>query len=58
MFQTRFKIPYQFLDTHPFVDSLVQSDYHLSLEVKHQNFFISEVRRLIKEMQYTLLLFI
>ncbi|KAG2246379.1 hypothetical protein Bca52824_086007 [Brassica carinata] len=33
MFQTRFKIPYQFLDTHPFVDSLVQSGYHLSLEV-------------------------
>ncbi|KAG2250450.1 hypothetical protein Bca4012_097871 [Brassica carinata] len=58
MFQTRFKIPYQFLDTHPFVDSLVQSDYHLSSEVKHQNFFISEMRRLIKETQYTLLLYI
>ncbi|CAF2077158.1 unnamed protein product [Brassica napus] len=39
-------------------DSLVQSDYHLSSEVKHQNFFISEMRRLIKETQYTLLLYI
>ncbi|KAL0684500.1 hypothetical protein Bca4012_051348 [Brassica carinata] len=58
MFQTRFKIPYQFLDTNPFVDSLVQSDYHLSSEVKHQNFSISEMRRLIKETQYTLLLYI
>ncbi|KAL0708415.1 hypothetical protein Bca4012_074841 [Brassica carinata] len=56
MFQTRFKIPYQFLDTHPFVDFLVQSDHHLSSDVKHQNFFISEMRRLIKETQYTLLL--
>ncbi|CAN6854872.1 unnamed protein product [Brassica oleracea] len=58
MFQTRFKIPYQFLDTNPFVDSLVQSDYHLSSEVKHQNFSISEMRRLIEETQYTLLLYI
>ena len=33
MFQTRFKIPYQFLDTHPFVDFLVQSDHHLSSDV-------------------------